>query len=119
MTVAIQKSCPLGHTCERISEVGGVIDRCHWYIRLKGQNPQSGEEVDSWGCAIAWMPVLAIETAKTGRDQTAAIQVLRDEVSAGNRMLAVASQQALRMQGLAEKQITPGGNGEDSNGVVE
>ena len=47
------RTCPLGHTCSE----------CRWHIRLRGTNPQTGQEVDSEDCAIAWLPTLLVENA--------------------------------------------------------
>lgn len=78
-TPIVQLSCPLGHKCEEARD--GVIHRCTWFIKLRGTNPNSGEEVDEHGCAMAWLPVLLIETAGATRSAGAAIESLRNEVA--------------------------------------
>ena len=78
------KSCPLGHTC----------DSCLWHVQLRGTNPQSGQEIDQRGCAIAWLPVLLIENAQQGRGTAAAVESFRNEVVKGNQALAYSLLQA-------------------------
>lgn len=50
-----------------------------WYTQLGGTNPQTGEVVNEWKCAMAWMPIMLVENANTNRGQTDAICSLRDE----------------------------------------
>lgn len=45
--------------------------KCAWYTCVKGTDPQSGQPIDRWGCAVAWLPVLTIENSNQQR-QTAA-----------------------------------------------
>lgn len=40
----------------------------------------TGEEVDHWDCAIAWMPTLMINTANEARKGVAATESFRNEV---------------------------------------
>jgi len=79
MAVKVVYTCPLGSTCEKI--VGNEIHRCAWYTEVMGTNPQTGEPLNQTKCAIAWMPILQIETAMTNRGQTEAICSLRDETA--------------------------------------
>lgn len=75
-------SCPLGHKCEEARD--GKIHRCAWFVRLAGQNPQTGEQLDEHGCAMAWMPVLLIETAGAARGTSAAVESFRNEMVEAN-----------------------------------
>ena len=34
---------------------------CVWFTQIAGSHPQTGEQFDEWGCAVAWMPLLTIE----------------------------------------------------------
>lgn len=58
--------------------------QCNWFIQLRGKHPQSGADVDEWGCAIAWMPILLIEGAKETRQGAAAIESFRNEMVRAN-----------------------------------
>jgi hypothetical protein len=58
--------------------------KCAWYIRVAGTNPQTGQLVDEYGCAMAWMPVLLIENAQQSRQTGAAVESLRNETVKAN-----------------------------------
>ena len=53
---------------------------CGWFIQLRGKHPQTGADVDEWGCAVAWLPVLLIENAKEVRQGAAATESFRNEM---------------------------------------
>jgi hypothetical protein len=65
-----EKSCPFGHTC----------DKCLLHTRLRGINPQTGQEIDNEGCAIAFLPVLLIENSQQQRQTSAAVESTRNEL---------------------------------------
>lgn len=66
------KLCPLiGEDCRGLE--------CSWYTQVRGTNPQSGEEVDEWGCAVTWLPMLLIENSLTNRQTGAAVESFRNE----------------------------------------
>jgi hypothetical protein len=74
--------CPLGAKCEEVKSEGGkqYIARCPWYIEIKGFNANTGQESVDWGCAIAWMPALMINTANESRKAVAATESFRNEM---------------------------------------
>ena len=81
-------TCPLGSKCREI--IDGKIHQCAWYIKLVGKDPQSHEQHDEWGCAIAWQPILSVEMARTNIGQTEAIESFRNEmVDSNNQLLPV------------------------------
>ena len=69
----MKKICPL--VKEECLEHG-----CHFYIHLTGNHPQTGQPVDEFDCAIAWMPILLVENARTMRGAQAAVESMRNEV---------------------------------------
>ena len=79
MSLEIVLSCPLGHTCEIAKD--GKIHRCAWYTRLSGENPQTGEIADEWGCAMGWLPILLVENARQGKSTAAAVESFRNEAA--------------------------------------
>jgi hypothetical protein len=58
--------------------------KCGWFTQLRGNNPNTGEEIDEWSCAIAWMPVLMIENSKQQRQTGAAVESFRNEMVKAN-----------------------------------
>lgn len=59
--------------------------KCSWYTEIRGVNPNTGEDIDEWGCAVAWMPMLSIETSRQGRSTAAAVESFRNEVVKSNQ----------------------------------
>ncbi len=53
--------------------------QCNWFIQVRGMNPNTGQEVDEWGCSIAWLPHLLIENANQTRQAGAATESFRNE----------------------------------------
>lgn len=54
--------------------------KCNWFTQVRGTNPNTGAEVDEWGCAIAWLPVLLIENSQQQRQTGAAVESFRNEM---------------------------------------
>lgn len=62
---------------------------CSWFTQVRGTNPNTGTEVDEWGCAVTWLPVLLIENAQQSRQTGAAVESFRNEVAAVNSQLSL------------------------------
>ena len=54
--------------------------QCAWITQIRGMDPQTGEDVDEWDCAIKWLPVLLIENTKKNIESGAAVESFRNEV---------------------------------------
>ena len=54
--------------------------QCSWFMLVRGKHPQTGQDVDEWGCAITWLPVLLIENSQQQRQTGAAVESFRNEV---------------------------------------
>ena len=83
MEIKTVLTCPLGSTCTEIKD--GAIHRCAWYIKLAGTNPNTGEQTDEQGCAIAWLPMLMIENSMQQRSTSAAVESFRNETMQANQ----------------------------------
>ena len=57
---------------------------CSWYTQIRGANPQTGEAVDEWGCAVTWLPMLLIENSQQQRGTGAAVESFRNEMVKNN-----------------------------------
>ena len=53
---------------------------CNWYIQVMGNNPQTGQAINEYGCAIAWLPILLIDGSQQTRQTGAAIESFRNEM---------------------------------------
>lgn len=59
--------------------------QCSWFTQIRGMNPNTGEPVDEWGCAITWLPMLTIENSQQQRHTSAAVESFRNEVVDANQ----------------------------------
>lgn len=60
-------------------------------MQIRGSDPQSGEEIDDWGCSMAWLPKLMIENAIQSRQTGAAVESFRNEMVKENNILSIAA----------------------------
>jgi hypothetical protein len=65
--------------------------KCAWFTQLRGKNPNTGKDIDEWGCSISWLPILLIENSQQQRQTGAAVESFRNEMVKSNE----ASQQIL------------------------
>jgi len=96
MAIETVNFCPLKSECETVKD--GKIHKCMWHVKLVGQDPQTGEDMDQWGCAMAWQPLLMIENSRQQRSTAAGVESLRNEVvkvNADNQQMLV---EAARLQ---------------------
>ena len=73
----------LGTYCPLIKK-DCIQTKCAWFTQVRGTHPQTGQEVDEWGCAISWMPVLLIENSQQQRQTGAAVESFRNEMVDSN-----------------------------------
>lgn len=80
MKIEAKPNCPLNNfnPCKELD--------CAWFMRIRGANPNTGEEVDEWGCSMAWLPVLMIENSQQQRQTGAAVESFRNEMVKANEM---------------------------------
>lgn len=77
MQIKPGKFCPLVKgDCKEI--------QCSWFTQLRGTNPNTGQEVDEWGCAITWLPMLLVENSQMQRHTGAAVESFRNEMARSN-----------------------------------
>tara|TARA_Y100000310_G_C19954985_1_gene478571 strand:+ start:224 stop:436 length:213 start_codon:yes stop_codon:yes gene_type:complete len=50
-----------------------------------GKNPQTGQDVNEWNCAVTWLPMLLIEGSQQTRQTGAAIESFRNEMVEANK----------------------------------
>lgn len=68
-----------GKWCPLIKE-NCVGRKCHFFIGLMGQNPNTGQPVNEYFCSIAALPMLLIENTQQVRQAGAAIESFRNNV---------------------------------------
>ena len=74
MKLEPKNNCPLNNfePCKQLE--------CAWFTQVRGVNPNSGEEVNDFACAIAWFPILLIENSQQQRQTGAAVESFRNEM---------------------------------------
>ena len=58
--------------------------QCAWFPRVQGVDTNTGNQVDEYQCAIAWMPMLLIENSGQQRQTGAAVESFRNEMVKAN-----------------------------------
>ena len=88
-----------GHFCPLLKK-DCIENKCEWYCQVRGVNPNTGEPVDEWQCAINLLPVLLIENSKQQRSTSVAVESFRNESVKQNNTLAQVLVQAVNQQVL-------------------
>lgn len=78
MKIEAKPNCPLNgfQPCRELE--------CAWFLKIQGANPNTGEQVDEWGCSMAWLPILMIENSQQQRQTGAAVESFRNEMVKAN-----------------------------------
>jgi len=76
MSIKTVLTCPLGSKCEEVRD--GAIHRCAWFTRMRGTDPQTGEDKDESACAMQWMPLLLVENTRQQVRTTATVESFRE-----------------------------------------
>lgn len=78
MKLEVKQNCPLNdfEPCKQFD--------CAWFMKINGSDPNTGKEIEEWGCAMAWLPIMLIENAKQSRQTGAAVESFRNEMVQSN-----------------------------------
>lgn len=58
--------------------------QCRLYVQIVGRNPNSGEQINKFGCSFEFLPMLLIEGAQQARQTGAAVESFRNEMVSAN-----------------------------------
>lgn len=82
-----------------------IKHQCLWYNMLQGKHPQTGLDVQEWGCSIAWLPLLLVENSSKMTGVQAATESFRNEMVKGqnvmNNILAANPQTRKEMKNIS------------------
>ena len=80
MKIEPKANCPLDNfnPCRQLE--------CAWFMKIAGTNPNTGQEVEDWGCSMAWLPMLMIENSQQQRGTSAAVESFRNEMVKNNEV---------------------------------
>jgi len=59
---------------------------CAWFVKLRGNNPNTGQEIDEWACSMSWLPILLIENSQQQRQTGSAVESFRNEMVKANEL---------------------------------
>jgi hypothetical protein len=78
MKIETKANCPLlgMKPCQQLE--------CSWFMKVVGKNPNTGADVEEWGCSMAWLPILLIENSQQQRGTGAAVESFRNEMVKAN-----------------------------------
>src|ERR1700690_1856044 len=82
-------NCPLHK-----KDMSLVCHKCPWWTHLQGTNPNSGDKVNEWSCAISWLPMMLVENSQQTRQAGAAIETFRNVVAKGAETIVAMISQA-------------------------
>ena len=87
MELKSKNGCPL-HNFEPCKQLD-----CAWFTKIAGKNPQGQKEVEEWGCAVTFMPILMVANTNSNVRTQAAIESFRNRmVSQQDELLQLAKQ---------------------------
>ncbi len=72
MQLESKNGCPL-HNFEPCKQLD-----CAWFTKLAGKNPQGEKEIEEWGCAITFMPILMVANTNSNVRTQAAVESFRN-----------------------------------------
>lgn len=80
MQIKAKNNCPMNkfEPCKELE--------CGWFIQVRGSNPNTGEDIDHWGCAIVWMPIMTLENSQQQRQTGSAVESFRNEMVKANEV---------------------------------
>lgn len=80
MQIEPKSNCPLDgfKPCRQLD--------CAWFMKVLGRNPNTGKDLEEWGCAMAWLPILTIENSQQQRQTSAAVESFRNEMVKANEV---------------------------------
>tara|TARA_R100000329_G_scaffold124602_1_gene103094 strand:+ start:111 stop:428 length:318 start_codon:yes stop_codon:yes gene_type:complete len=78
MKLEVKQNCPLDsfNPCRELE--------CAWFMKIQGKNPNDGKDIEEWGCAMSWLPILLVENAQQSRSTGAAVESFRNEMVVAN-----------------------------------
>jgi len=78
MKIEPKANCPLDNfnPCRQLD--------CAWFLKIAGANPNTGEQLEEWGCSMAWLPIMLIENSQQQRQTGAAVESFRNEMVKAN-----------------------------------
>ena len=102
MKLTVKDNCPLDNfnPCRQFE--------CAWFMEVKGTNPNTGEEANEWGCAMAFMPIMMMSNAQQSRQTGAAVESFRNEMVKSNQKSNELMSQSIKLAAERGKNLLEG-----------
>ena len=80
MKIEPKATCPLNNfePCKQLN--------CGWFMEVHGTNPNTGEQIKDWGCAVTWIPMMLIDNSKQQHSTASAVESFRNEMVKSNEI---------------------------------
>lgn len=78
---------------------------CKFWIHLLGKNPQGTDTIDTFDCAISFLPILLVENAQMARQNAAAIESTRNVIANPKGGISLLANQLARFNLIAERNM--------------
>ena len=80
MKIEPKSNCPLNNfePCKQMD--------CAWFMKVAGTHPNTGEQLEDWGCAMTMMPMMLIENARQQHNTASAVESFRNEMVKNNEI---------------------------------
>lgn len=62
-----------------------IKNQCMWFMQVQGKHPITGQDMNEWGCSMAWTPLLLIENSRQQHQTGAAVESFRNEMVRANQ----------------------------------
>lgn len=78
MKIEPKLNCPLNdfNPCKQLD--------CAWFLKIAGKHPNTGEDIEDWGCSVSWIPIMLMENSQMQRQTGAAVESFRNEMVKAN-----------------------------------
>lgn len=97
-----------GHFCPLIKK-DCIENKCVWFTQIRGINPNTGEPIDEWQCAVNFLPFLIIENAQRQLSTASAIESFRNETvkqnDTLNELIVHSINQQIRFSSVQEAEV--------------
>src|SRR5262245_23388052 len=80
---------------------------CRLYIQIKGHNPNTGEQMNKWGCSFEFLPMLLIENSQQQRHTAASVDKFHNDNAAVNQVAIEALNSLMRVAKLEAPEHSP------------
>lgn len=78
MAEKVEENCPLDgfNECRQLE--------CAWFVKMRGNDPETGQETEEYACGMSWMPLLLIENVAHSANMNASVERFKEDMIQAN-----------------------------------